>query len=797
MRRPPGPLGEGRGAPFDGSPLDPLLGGGDAWLEFVRDAEEPTPGGRLGRYEVLGESRGGAQGVVFRARQPGTDREVALKRLSDGAYSSATARRRFEREIETLTGLSHPGIVTVYGVEQIDDLPVLAMEWIEGEPLTTWASRVGRGRAAVRQKLAMFLQVCEAVQYAHGNGVLHRDLKPSNILIDRAGRARILDFGIAQRIPGSAATVDVTRTLGFVGTPAYAAPEQLTEGTAPLDLRSDVYSLGVVLYELLTGARPFAAERLRDLIEAIETCAAPRPSARVREVGRDLDLVVAKAMVKEREHRYQTVHALAEDVRRYLAGQPVLAAPQRVGYLLGKWARRHRAVTALAATCVLLMAGSGVAMVWQAKELATERDEARAQRTRTLAEASKARAVQDFYQNTLLQAATPYGNGERDILVLLEQAAARVGKHFPEHPEAGIEILCGLTHVFQFQRKNEIAQRLVRLAEQQFAALPAPSPEIRVAMLRAQIEAMGTSDDAVAVTKLEELVAFYRAMDPPKDLALLATFIARLGTFEHRLGRNRAAEEHLREALHLSAAHGSRHATFSKMANLGPVVARNGQPDEAKAMLAGALQEAGLEFGTQDLIVARLNKALAAVLREEGDDARAARLYRRSLSIRRQLYPADHPDLAAEANTLAKCYERLGQHEQALHAFELATKSNDVVSSAVAWRGTGRCLVALGQPASAAPAFGQARQLFEQCSDESSRGHAEVLIQWLDALARAGDREAAPTVFAQLEQQVQTTAAHGGPPPGEVFRAMLSEHASKVGLAERAAALLASLPPPH
>ena len=191
----------------------------EAWLERLQQAEVAAALGRMGAYELLEEIGRGGQGVVFRARQPGTGREIALKRLLAGAFASPAARRRFEREIEAVTALAHPGIVTVHGVEQVEGAPVLAMEWVAGVPVTEWAAR--RARPEVLQ---LFLQLCEALQHAHQRGVLHRDLKPSNVLVDASGRPRVLDFGLAKRSTDQGSTI--SRSGEFLGTPAYAPPEQ-------------------------------------------------------------------------------------------------------------------------------------------------------------------------------------------------------------------------------------------------------------------------------------------------------------------------------------------------------------------------------------------------------------------------------------------------------------------------------------------------------------------------------------------------------------------------------------------
>src|SRR6185436_2554793 len=306
----------------------------ESWLANLSASEAVAPLGRLGGYELLGEAGRGGQGIVFRARQPGTNRTIAVKRLLGGGLATAAARRRFEREIEAVTALSHANIVTVYGVETVEGVPLLAMEWIDGRPVTEWADGLQR-----HEVLRAFLAVCEAVQHAHQRGVLHRDLKPSNVLVDAEGRPRVLDFGLAKLASAGGATI--SESGAFVGTPAYSAPEQLRG--EEVDTRADVFALGAILHELLTGRRAHG-DGPRDAASA-----PARPSSFVRSIPRELDAIVLQALAEERDERYQSVDALAADLRRHMAGEAVLAHPPGALYHLRKLVARHRLASALAA----------------------------------------------------------------------------------------------------------------------------------------------------------------------------------------------------------------------------------------------------------------------------------------------------------------------------------------------------------------------------------------------------------------------------------------------------------------
>ncbi|MFM9957653.1 MAG: protein kinase domain-containing protein [Phycisphaerales bacterium] len=355
--------------PFPDPALDELFGfasPADQWVERARRAETPTPPlGRLGGYELRDQIGRGGQGVVYRAIQPGTGRTVALKVLNmapvlDGAENSA-----FSREVGALTRLDHPNVVRVFAAEVIEGHPTLVMEWVEGDTIDRWADRVMA--APVRDTnavLAAFAAACDGVSHAHQRGVIHRDLKPSNIVVSRTGVARVLDFGVARLLDrGEPIGPAISVTAGFMGTPQYAAPEQLEATPDGIDTRADVFALGAVLYRLLTGLDRIACDApLRDLIEAGRSGAVRRPSSVRPHLGKELDWIVLRALAPERERRYQTVDALATDVRRFLEGRPVEAHPPTTGYLIGKSFRRHRLAWLGTIGFVVVLASSALVM---------------------------------------------------------------------------------------------------------------------------------------------------------------------------------------------------------------------------------------------------------------------------------------------------------------------------------------------------------------------------------------------------------------------------------------------------
>ena len=330
----------------------------DSWfarLAHVRVSDvEPGKLGRLGEYELLGIAGRGGQGLVYKARQPRTGREVALKRLGAGVFSTPEMRARFEREIEIAAALDHPHIVTIFGSERLDDQLVLAMQWVEGTPFDQWARR-----RHAREVLEVFIRICEAVQHAHQRGVIHRDLKPSNILVDSQGRPHVLDFGLAKLLTPDGSSAGTLTHTGFVGTPAFASPEQLRGNAAAIDVRTDVYSLGALLYHVLTGefvidpALPLAA-----VVELADQASLPAPSSMNRDLAGDVDAIVLKAVASEPKLRYDSVAELGADVRRYLADEPVLAHPPSATYHLRKFVRMHRAAVAGTTAFILLLVTS-------------------------------------------------------------------------------------------------------------------------------------------------------------------------------------------------------------------------------------------------------------------------------------------------------------------------------------------------------------------------------------------------------------------------------------------------------
>ena len=324
----------------------------------ARPAERRLPE-KIGTYAIIRRIGAGGMGVVYEAEQAEPKRRVALKvaRLPAGAEFYQV--RHFQREIQVLGRFRHPSIAQIYDAGHTEDgQQYFVMELVDGEPLTEYCEL---HELSLQARLDLFGRVCEAVQYAHRRGVIHRDLKPSNILVDDGGVPHILDFGLSRFVDPD---MEVTRSIldgqALVGTLPYMSPEQTVVEAVDLDVRTDVYSLGVILYEMLTGEYPYpVAGQLADVLRNIAESEPARPSSIHRKINDEVETIVLRALAKERDRRYQSAEALGQDVRRYLDGEPIEAKRDSALYVIRKLLARHAYATGILGCVVLIFLSSG------------------------------------------------------------------------------------------------------------------------------------------------------------------------------------------------------------------------------------------------------------------------------------------------------------------------------------------------------------------------------------------------------------------------------------------------------
>jgi serine/threonine-protein kinase len=319
--------------------------------------------GELGDYELLEEIGRGGQGVVFRARQKSLNRTVALKVISLGQWASKTHLKRFRLEAEAAARLEHPGIVPIHEIGERDGSCYFSMKFIEGGQLD---EVVRRTPMSIRQAAELIAKVARTVHYAHEHGILHRDIKPGNILLDQKGEPHLTDFGLARLVQTEST---MTRTMEVLGTPSYMAPEQAVGNNAAVSGVTDVYGLGAVFYQLLTGQPPFAGGTTYETIKLLLDTEPRQPRQLNPKIDRDLSTICLKCLEKDPKRRYSAALALAEDLERWLEGYSIVARPVSPAVRLWRWSRRNPITAGMTALLLALGTAVGV-MIWNS-EMAT------------------------------------------------------------------------------------------------------------------------------------------------------------------------------------------------------------------------------------------------------------------------------------------------------------------------------------------------------------------------------------------------------------------------------------------
>ncbi|MBK7922294.1 MAG: tetratricopeptide repeat protein [Gemmatimonadetes bacterium] len=639
-------------------------GVGPAAEAVIGRLDEAMLGRQLfGPYRLLRILGEGGMGVVYLADRADLGSQAAIKILPD-AWLSPGRRERFLAEQRTLAQLNDPGIARLYDADTLPDgTPWFAMEFVDGEPLTAWCRS---HQCGIRERLALFRTVCEAVRHAHQHAVIHRDLKPSNIMVRADGVVKLLDFGIAKQLEAVDLPADQTRTGLRALTPAYAAPEQLRGGR--VGVHSDVYSLGVVLYELLAGRLPHDLSG-RSPDEAAAIIAAqepPRPSVAARETAAragdlwsalgagawaDLDVLCLTAMRADPARRYRTVDALLAEVDRFLDGRPLEARPDTVGYRLGKFVRRHAAAVGSGVTIALLVIGL---VAFYTLRLARARNAA-------LAEAARTDQIQRFMLNL-------FQGGEEDVapadslrvVTLLEGGVQQAGT-LDREPEVQEELYLTLGSVFQRLGKLDRADSLIAKARAQRAARLGPEDpalaRVDVALGRLRLD-QARFEDAEALVRRG--LASARA-SLPADHPTVVDATVTLGQVLQKRGRYDEAIGILGEVVRRDSTAGDaapdRAAHLRELANAHFYAGHYPAADSLGRRVL-ALHEQ--RYGRRHPEVATDLASLGEIEVMLGRYAAAESSYAQALAITEGWYGEDHPEVAANLTRLGRAltYER-------------------------------------------------------------------------------------------------------------------------------------------
>lgn len=637
---------------------DSLLGRNLAQLAHeILNASMPLAAKKFGPYRItklLGE---GGMGVVYLAEREDLGSQVAIKVLRD-AWLSPSRRERFVSEQRTLAQLNHPSIARLYDAATMDNgTPYFVMEYVEGVPLTQYCRDK---RCSIEERLRLFQSVCEAVQHAHGSAVIHRDLKPSNILVKNDGTIRLLDFGIAKQLESMDLRVDQTMTGLRLMTPAYAAPEQVRGDR--IGISTDVYSLGIILYELLSGELPFDLSNLTPA-EAASIVAEHEPG-KPSNVGRrkdagadstmlslskaawaDLDVLCLTAMHKDPDRRCPSVEALMRDINHYLKGEPLEARPDTLGYRAAKFVQRNRkAVVATALVFAVMVAMAAFFTI----RLARARDAA-------LAEGARVQRIQEFMTNLFRGGDEAAGPSDSLRVVTIVDRGVEQAKSLNNDPKVQAELYENLGQIYDKLGKLNQADSLLRSAlderKKLFGADSSQVAECLVSLgsLRAH---QGRLEEAEQLTKqaLEMAKRNLPANHPAIAKALLA-----YGRVLAERGSHDDAIQALNEAVRIESAPGAAPSDLAgALSALAGAHYAAGHYDISNRLYHQVLDVHHKLYGDRHPMVAEDLESLGSIQQDLGYYSEAEQLQRQALDIDRSYYGDDHPTTASDLTTLGR-----------------------------------------------------------------------------------------------------------------------------------------------
>lgn len=707
-------------------------------LHDLARQEQPLPD-QLGPFQITGLLGRGGMGVVYRALQPSPRREVALKVMRPGSFGPATLRR-FEQEAAILSRLDHPGIVPVFEAGTIEDAggttPYLAMSLVQGSRITAY---VDETNARTDDRLLLIAKVCDAVQQAHERAIIHRDLKPSNILVDDQGQPRILDFGIA-RLDDAPDITAQTSAGSILGTLPYMSPEQFEAGAVPLDTRSDVYALGVLCYRLLAGKLPLELETssIAQAALAVRETEPPKLSTVAPSMRGDIETLVATAMHKDRDRRYPSAAAFAEDIRRYLSRRPIAARPQTAGYLARRFAQRNTGLVVAASVAVLAAAGGVVGITFALLQAQA------AERTANI-EAARADEINRFLIEDLLGAAAPERNAVSDRVTveeLLDRSLAALDERTFEYPEVQAEIQRVIADTYLALGNYELAvdqwRRAADLSE------PGSPPHVAaLGTLASSLRFAGRAKEAEEI--LREADALAQSLpDSEAEIATtvtnnLAEALIAQGLFEE------GAELHRGNLERRERAFGSDHPlVLETLNNLGAACFLMDDKQSAAAHFERCYEGRARVLGEDDPLTVLTLGNYALTLRRLGEYERASTMYRRVYEADRRILGEDHPETLTDLHNLAVISVSLEDFVEAERLFtEAIERRREILGTqhpAVAFSLVGLADIRIREDnqAAAAELLLQAVEIRAIHEDPDSRRLVSTVGRCAEALAASG-----------------------------------------------------------